>query len=198
MSDSQVSKAMNSSGAREARGRTRGNWWPDVAENSGEFKRRGVEAKVSQEEWSWLADVGGVSYATRLPLRTVVRRGHLSFYAADCIVRRVVSAPQCLHHPEHRRRHVEMPRVLLLVDIREMETAVAVSADGLPEQLLREESVLVVTSIVLSLNFISVFLSCLVYAANSTKCRPPLCRRRSDIPLRQESPQSGNRPSSMS
>jgi hypothetical protein len=73
-----------------------------------------------------------------------------------------------------------------------METAVAVSADGLPEQLLREESVLVVTSIVLSLNFISVFLSCLVYAANSTKCRPPLCRLRSDIPLRRESPRQGN------
>ena len=31
MTDSQVSKAMNSSGGREARGRTRGNWWPDVA-----------------------------------------------------------------------------------------------------------------------------------------------------------------------
>jgi hypothetical protein len=37
--DSRVSKAMNSSGVR-------------------------VEAKVSQEEWSWLAGVGGVSYAT--------------------------------------------------------------------------------------------------------------------------------------
>ena len=62
--NSQASEAMiiaervRRGGAREEIG------GPTWLGNSGEFKRRGVEAKVSQEEWSWLAGVGGVSYAT--------------------------------------------------------------------------------------------------------------------------------------
>ena len=62
--DSQVGEAMNiAEGGRRgvAREEIGGLTW---LWNSGEFKRRGAEAKISQEEWSWLAGVGGVLYAT--------------------------------------------------------------------------------------------------------------------------------------
>ena len=53
-----IAEGVRRGGAREEIGGLTWLW------NSGEFKRRGAEAKVSQEEWSWLAGVGGVLYAT--------------------------------------------------------------------------------------------------------------------------------------